>query len=140
MRNASLRVFAVGAFIAFIFFSNSISLLTDYWWFREVNYTDIFFKTFQTQLIIGVLAGLATTIFLFVNLFFAAYSKTPWVSTIPESLTGKPISVKDQFIKKLIIVISVIVGTLVGLVATTFWQELLQFFYSSPFLILPPTR
>src|SRR3990167_1246846 len=93
--------FLAVAFFIFIFFSKISSLITDWWWFSEVELTQIFLKSLQAKVAIGLLAGLAAAVFLLGNFLIAVRSKVPWMATIPEALVGQPISLDNRKVKKL---------------------------------------
>lgn len=123
------------AFLAGLFFfaSSIITFVTDFWWFSEVNYTEIFLKSLTTQLIVGTAAGVFAAIFLVTNLLIAAHSRIPWHATLPESMFGRPVSINDRIVKRILIPLSIIFSFLIGLIASTFWPEVLKFFAASPF-------
>ena len=88
--------FLAVAFFIFIFFSKISSLITDWWWFSEVQFTQIFLKSLYAKLIIGFCAGFIAAVFLLGNFLIAVRSKVPWMATIPEALVGKPISLNNR--------------------------------------------
>ena len=50
--------------VIFIFFSSIVSLVTDWWWFSEVGFTEIFSKSLGAKVILGVTTGLFAAAFL----------------------------------------------------------------------------
>ncbi len=121
------------AALAFIFFSSIVSLITDWWWYQEVGFTEIFIKSLSAKIIVGTLAGLITAAFLLTNLFFATRSKIPWMAAIPEVLIGKAISINDQIVKRLGVVISITIALFIGLLASSSWHDVLKFLSSVQF-------
>ncbi len=117
----------------FIFFSNIVSLVTDWWWFSEVGFTEIFIKSLGTKVIVGFTVGLFSTAFLLTNFLIAVSSRIPWVAAIPEALIGQPLRLNDRIVKKLGIVACLIVAFFTGLVAASSWQDVLKFLVSTPF-------
>ncbi|MDP3244100.1 MAG: UPF0182 family protein, partial [bacterium] len=63
------------AALVFIFFSSIVSLITDWWWYQEVGFTEIFIKSLGAKIVVGFSAGLIAAAFLLTNLFFATRSK-----------------------------------------------------------------
>lgn len=125
-------IFSFAFLIALLFvilLTNSINLLTDWWWFQEVQLTDVFLKPFIAQTLIGGGIALITLIFLVTNFLTASYTKIPWISFIP----GQQISITGRFISKVSIFISVILALLLGFVAAAFWQQILLYFHQQPF-------
>ncbi|KKP81301.1 MAG: hypothetical protein UR81_C0002G0002 [Candidatus Levybacteria bacterium GW2011_GWB1_35_5] len=115
------------AFVVFIFFSGIVSLITDWWWYQEVGFTEIFIKSLSAKIIVGALAGFIAAAFLLTNFLFAIRSKIPWLIAIPEALVGLSISLDDKIVKKLGIVISLVVALFIGLIASSSWQDVLKF-------------
>ena len=125
--------FLILAFVTFVFFSSFISLITDWWWYQEVGFTEIFIKSLSAKIIVGFLAGLIAAVFLLINLFFAIRSKISWMVAIPEALIGQPISINDRIVRKLGIVISCVIALFIGLIASSSWHDVLKFLQSVQF-------
>ena len=116
-----------------IFFSSIVSLITDWWWFTEVGFTEIFIKSLGVKIILGLAVGLFAAVFLLINFLIAVRSKTPWIAAIPEALVGQPLNLNDRIVKKLGIVICFVVAFFIGLVVTSSWQDVLKFLAATPF-------
>src|SRR3989344_6165285 len=128
----SWAFFGVALFI-FFFFSKISSLITDWWWFSEVQFTQIFLKSLAAKVIIGFCAGFIAAVFLLCNFLIAVRSKVPWMATIPEALVGKPISLNDRMVRKLGITISLVAALLIALIAAASWHDVLKFTAAVPF-------
>src|SRR3989344_1990415 len=127
VKKLSLTFLGIAIAVIFIFFSSSVSLITDWWFFEEVGYTEIFLKSLSAKVIVGLIAGIFTTVFLLSNLFLSIHSKIPWIATLPEALTGQPVSLNDRNVKKIGIIVSLIISFFIGLIASSSWQDLLKF-------------
>ncbi|MBU4099384.1 UPF0182 family protein, partial [Patescibacteria group bacterium] len=125
--------FLVIIFVSFIFFSNLVSFVTDWWWFREVGFTDIFIKSFGIKAIVGIGAGLIALVFLLTNFFIAAHSKIPWMTHVPSSVFGTPLSIDQRFIRRIGVILCIFLSFFIALVASSFWQDILKFLASTPF-------
>jgi len=124
----------IGIVVAFfIFFSSIVTFVTDWWWFSEVGFTEIFIKSLGTKVILGLTVGLFAAAFLLTNLLIAVRSKIPWMAAIPEALIGQPLSLNDRLVKKLGIVMCLIVAFFIGLVAAASWQDVLKLLAATPF-------
>jgi len=124
----------LGIVIAFfIFFSSIIALVTDWWWFTEVGFTEVFIKSLGTKVILGLTVGFFAAVFLLTNFLVAIRSKIPWMLAIPEALIGQPLSLNDGIVKKLGIGICLAVSFFIGLVAAASWQDVLKFLSATPF-------
>jgi len=123
------------AFVTFIFFSGIVSLITDWWWYQEVGFTEIFIKSLSAKIIVGALVGILAAAFLLTNLSFAIRSKIPWMAAIPEALIGtnQPLSLNSRLLGKLGIILSCIIALFIGLLASSSWHEVLKFLSSVPF-------
>src|SRR3990167_5623848 len=117
----------------FIFFSGIIGLITDWWWFSEVGFTEIFIKSLGTKVILGFTAFLFAAAFLLTNFLVAMRSKIPWMLAIPEALIGQPLSLNDRIVKKLGIGVCLAVSFFIGLIAAASWQDVLKFLSATPF-------
>lgn len=125
-------------FLCFIFFSSLISFVTDWWWFSEVGYTEIFIKSLSSKLVLWLIVTFVAAIFLLLNFLIAVSSKIPWLATIPESLVGQPISLDNRVVKKLGIIACFIIAVFFGIVAASSWQDVLKFINSSSFGVADP--
>ncbi len=120
-------------FVIFIFFSSIVSLVTDWWWFSEVGFTEIFSKSLGAKVILGVSAGLFAAAFLLTNFLVSVRSKIPWVAAIPEALIGQALSLNNYTVKKVGIIACLFVALFIGLIAAASWQDVLKFLAGTPF-------
>ncbi|OGH42410.1 MAG: hypothetical protein A3H79_02885 [Candidatus Levybacteria bacterium RIFCSPLOWO2_02_FULL_36_8b] len=123
------------AVLTFIFFSNIVSLITDWWWYQEVGFTEIFIKSLIAKIIVGFSAGLLAAAFLLTNLSLALRSKIPWLVAIPEALIGtsQPLNLNSHLLGKLGIIINCVISIFIGLLASSSWHDILKFLSSVPF-------
>jgi len=123
------------AFVTFIFFSGIVSLITDWWWYQEVGFTEIFIKSLSAKIIVGFSAGILAAAFLLTNLSFAIRSKIPWMAAIPEVLIGtnQPLSLNSRLLGKLGIILSCVIALFISLLASSSWHDVLKFLSSVPF-------
>ncbi len=121
--------------IAFIFFSSIVSLITDWWWYQEVELTEVFITSLSTKIIVGAVAGIIAAIFFLTNLFFAVRSKIPWMAAIPGALIGinQPLNLNNRIVGKLGIILSCVIALFIGLIAASSWYDILKFLSSTPF-------
>src|SRR3990167_708245 len=124
----------LGIVIAFfIFFSSIVGLVTDWWWFSEVGFTEIFTKSLSAKIVLGLTTGLFAAAFILLNFLITVRSKIPWMLAIPEALVGQSISLNDRIVKKLGIVVCLAVSFFIGLIAAASWQDVLKFLSATPF-------
>ncbi|MDO8489960.1 MAG: UPF0182 family protein [bacterium] len=129
-----LVVIAVGA----MFFSGLIGIITDWWWFSEVKYTEIFLTGLAMKLGVGSVVGVGAALFLGVNLFIAIRSRTPWSVNISEQVAGRPMTLAASVVKGIAFVVSVTIGFFVGAAVSVSWQTILKFIYATPFGVVDP--
>src|SRR3990170_5419575 len=98
---------AIGV-VVLISFSTILSLVTNWWWFSEVDFTEIFIKSLGAKVILGLTVGLFAAAFLLINLYLAGRSKIPWMAAIPGALIDQPLSLNDRIVKKLGIIICLV--------------------------------
>ncbi len=140
MQPKKFSIWIIGAvgFFAFTIFSTVIAFVADWWWFSEIGHTEIFIKSLGAKTALGL--GVATFAFLFllVNILISTFSKIPWFMVLPENITGRPISLSSRLTRKLGIVISIFIAVLLGLVASSGWQDMLKFLEATPFGTVDP--
>ena len=132
------RIFFVCFFIIFLLSSSVIGFVTDWWWFSEVGYAQIFAKSLIAQVVLFFAVGIFVMIFLFVNFFLAIRSKISWTATLSEVLIGRPINLNNHIIKKMTVTFSAVITIFFGLAAAGNWQEILKYISQTAFNILDP--
>lgn len=126
-------LFLVLFFIASIFLPGITSFITDWWWFQEVGFTQLFLTKINLQFITGIAAAAFTAIFLFANFLFATNTKNPWLVAVPPGLIGQALTLSDKIIKRLGIIAIVIVTVLIGFGLSFYWTTVAQFLSATPF-------
>ena len=123
------------AFVTFIFFSNIVSLITDWWWYQEIGFTEIFIKSLVARAGLGFIVGLLAAVFLLTNLYLTVRSKILWMAAIPGDLIGinQPIILNSKIIGKFGIILSCVIALFIGLIASNSWHDVLKFLSSVPF-------
>jgi uncharacterized membrane protein (UPF0182 family) len=127
------RTFLGIVLILAVSFPAIISFVTDWWWFSEVGFSEIFTKTLITKFLVGGIAGLFAAAFLVSNFLIAIRSKAPWMTTLPAALLGQPITLDSGLAKKAGVFLGVLAAFLTGLAAAASWQDVLKFFAAVPF-------
>jgi len=127
------RIFFVGLFVVFILFSSIVGFVTDWWWFSEVGYTQIFIKSLIVKIALFSVVGIFAAVFLLFNFSLAIRSTIPWMVTLPAALVGQPLNVSSRVVKKLAVVLGLVIALFFGLIAAANWQEVLEFISSTAF-------
>ncbi|MBI2889042.1 MAG: UPF0182 family protein [Candidatus Liptonbacteria bacterium] len=132
------RIALAGLFVALILFSSIVGFVTDWWWFSEVGYAQIFIKSLTAKIALFSGAGIFTALFLLANFTLAIRSKISWTAALPLTLRGGPMDLDNRLVKKLAVVVSAVIGVFFGLVAMNNWQEVLKFISGAAFGVADP--
>ncbi len=144
-----IRIIVASIIVAFflvIAFSKSlVFLLTDWLWFKGVGYASIFTKILSTQVTLGIAAGGAFFVFLYINLLIAkklAPSFTYWRGAPDDPLYNiikffkSPIFMR--FFNLIMFAIALVFAFFVGLSASTNWDVVLRYLNQVPFGVKDP--
>src|SRR5213596_819399 len=115
-------------FLALGVVAQLVPLYTDWLWFQEVGYTEVFTTTLALRG--SLFAGLAVgvLIFLYVNLTFAARTAAPDVIWELEDQLGLPGRVViEPLIRRFLPVVLFVIALVAGLRATVHWETLLGY-------------
>src|SRR5437762_11441176 len=126
-------------FLALSLVAQFVPRYTDWLWFQEVGYTEVF----TTTLALGgsLFAGLAVgvLIFLYVNLSFAARPAAPDVIWELEDQLGLPGRVViEPLIRRFLPIVVGVIALASGLRATAHWETVLGYFNAVPFEATDP--
>ncbi|MDO8435835.1 MAG: UPF0182 family protein [bacterium] len=136
------RISFIGLLVVFFLFSSVVAFVTDWWWFSEVGYTQIFIKSLIAKIALFLSTGIFAAVFLLANFYLAIRSTrstgSEWTAILPEALIGQPISLDSRIVKKFAVVLSAVIAFFFGLVAAGNWQEVLKFISGAPFGTVDP--
>jgi len=125
--NILRRVSLVSLVLLLTAFTTITALLADWWWFSEVGYEGVFIKTLTVKASLFFGVGFFVFGFLLLNFAIASRSRLPWAALLPESLTGRPLSVDGHFVRRVAFAIAALLGIFFGLVSAGHWQDVLKF-------------
>lgn len=124
----------VGFFVLFFLsFTTIVNFITDWWWFKETGYTEVFIKPIIVKITLGAVVALIIAVFLIGNFIVAIRSKNPWVAILPESLTGQAISIESFILRRVMIIFSLILALFTGIIIAANWDEALRLLFGVPF-------
>lgn len=123
----------IGLFVVAIFFSSIVAFATDWWWFTEVGYTQVFITSLIAKSALFFATSFFVATFLLINFLLATSLKIFWTATLPEALLGRPIRLDNHIVKKFAVVASGAIGTFFGLAAAASWHDVLKFISRSAF-------
>jgi uncharacterized membrane protein (UPF0182 family) len=131
----SLRTIVVLALIGLIVLvgPSLVTLYTDWLWFREVGYQQVFLKVLSARATIGVLVFLIAVAFLLLNLRLAQRALRRRELTIFTAQGPRTIAVDLRQIKPLLYGAAVVVALLLALYASARWNVWLMARHAVPF-------
>lgn len=139
LRSAMGIMLFFAAIVLLSLFWRGIEMLTDWWWFQEVGYENVFWITFLTQMKVATLFGLAFFVIFYGNVFLAnrLSSRGYWVDK-DELIHTPPWELGNQSLSAIILLASVLFSLFAALRGSAHWEDYLQFFNATPFQISDP--
>src|SRR2546421_426251 len=111
-----------------------VPLYTDWLWFVEVGYSEVFVKTLSLRGSLFAALAIGVLVFLYANLTFAARTAAPDVIWELEDQLGLPSRVViEPLIRRFLPVVLVLIALASGMRATVHWEILLGYFNAMPF-------
>ncbi len=111
-----------------------LPLYTDYLWFQEVKLTSVFTTILWAKLALGLAAGLAFAILVYVNVYLAARSTASDVLVELDDPFGLPSRlVIEPLFRKFLLPGTLVLGFLAGSAASGQWETFLKFLNAQPF-------
>ena len=128
----------------FIFvFPNVVSLLTDWFWFEETGFENIFITILSAKIILGSVVGLITFGLIYLNLKIACrltQGRSAPIASERETTSrdiGKGADI-GKHLGKIALFSSLIIGFFTGLAGASNWSIALKYLNSSSFGVLDP--
>ncbi len=116
-----------------------LPLYTDYLWFQEVKLTSVFTTILWAKLALGLAAGLAFAILVYVNVYLAARSTASDVLVELDDPFGLPSRlVIEPLFRKFLLPGTLVLGFLAGSAASGQWETFLKFLNAQPFNVQDP--
>lgn len=124
--------------VGLLAFPATVQLLTDWWWFTTIGFQQVFVKEITTKFLVGGAAGLIAVVFFYANLRFAQRGVVP--DPVVVNFKTKQTRTIDitRGVRALALPVSLGMGVLVGLSASTSWMTVLEFLNQTPFGIRDP--
>ena len=130
-------------FIYFVIFmvlstaGKAVKLVTDYWWFQELGFTEIFTKTLSAQLALGIGAAVLAWAVLLLNWRSARRARRkPFIIFGPEVSVAGPFQQLGEIgplVDALMLFAILAGGVLIGSWSAGHWESTLKFFHASSF-------
>ena len=111
-----------------------VPLYTDWLWFQEVGYTDVFLTTLGFRGSLFTVVAVVVLIFLYANLTFAAHRARPDVLWELEDQLGLPGRVViEPILRRFLPLVLAFISFATGLRATARWETVLHYLNAVPF-------
>jgi len=116
-----------------------VYLLTDWFWFIEVGYENVFKTTIMAELSASALFGILFFIIFYLNLFLAVRLSSKLVVIDRDEQFQVPPVISDRIAaQKLLLIISLILAFFAAQIGLSQWENLLLFLNGLPFGIKDP--
>jgi uncharacterized membrane protein (UPF0182 family) len=129
----------VGVFLLFTLLGWGIDEYTDYLWYNEVHFTNVFTGVLLTRLLLFVVVGLAMALIIAANLYLA-YRLRPLLRphSAEQATLERYRMVIGPRLGTWITVVTVIIGFFAGLSAQSRWKDWMLFQNAQPFGVKDP--
>ncbi len=133
MRSRSLTGLFVLAVIL-LFAIPSISIYyTDWLWFNDLGYTQVFLRSINTQAaVFGAVFAVAFA-FLYGNLRIAQTALTMPRLVFGQTVDGRPVSIERAGVSRIALLASIVLSAMLGLSSAADWMSWISFFRAVPF-------
>ena len=126
-------IFLLIFLVLFMVVPSTVELLTEWFWFVEVDYTDIFIRSVTTKAAVGGLVFLVAFGALAANLRLALGRITQPYSLFPGGGDIQPVSLDRPQLQMLGTGVAALAALFLGLFASNEWLTWLQFQHATPF-------
>src|SRR5688572_30847076 len=128
MQRPQPLLFLIVGFLALGVLAQVIPLYTDWLWFGEVGYTQVFLTTLSLRGWLFAAVMIGVLVFLYANLTFAARTAAPDVIWELEDQLGLPGRVViEPLIRRFLPVVLIAISLVAGLRATVHWETVLGY-------------
>jgi uncharacterized membrane protein (UPF0182 family) len=106
---------------------------TDWLWFRELGYEQVFIRSLAARSTITALVAFAVFAIVGGNLAIALRALRPWQFTVVTTTGPRPVTMDPARFRPLVLLAAALLGLLVGLYAGSHWETWLAYLYRTPF-------
>ena len=130
--------FGIAILLAIVlFFPLTSRVLTDWWWFKEIGYQDLYATELATRSLLFVIVGGVCSVVVYANLRVAQRGLVPFPVTLGVVGQG-PVVNLTALLARLTVPVSLVVGFLFGSGVTSAWQTVLGAIHRTPFGAVDP--
>jgi uncharacterized protein len=129
----------VAVFVLLIAFWRTVGFITDWFWFQEVGYENVFVTTYVAQLETALLFGIGFFIIFYSNLYLASrLSSRLQVIERGDTIELPFLQIDQKTVQGLSLIVSIVFGIFAALNGAGQWEKLLRFLNAVPFGIPDP--
>ncbi|MCZ6625135.1 MAG: UPF0182 family protein [Deltaproteobacteria bacterium] len=122
-----------------VFLSQAVSLYTDWLWFQEVGFTQVFKTALAFKLTLAIVFGGLFFLLVYFNVKLAAKTPTGVRFSDEETAIELPsLELVDPLLKRLLLPVAILLGLFAAPQAASQWKSLLLFLNSVPFGLEDP--
>jgi len=136
-RKSIFIVLAVLIFFIIMVSSGAVRLITDWFWFEQIGFENIFTTILITKILLGLIAGLISFGLIYLNLRLASYFTQGKDILIRTDQQGTTVDI-GKHLNKLILYVGIGLGFFTGLTVASSWETVLKYLNSTSFNILDP--
>lgn len=125
--------------VVLLFFRQAVDLYTDWLWFHEVGYHELFTKILFTKSALGLGSGIFLSLLVYVNLKAAAIAPRGFRFTTQENVIElPPIELFDPLFRRMLAPGALVVGLMAAPQALAKWESFLLFLNPTPYNLADP--
>jgi uncharacterized membrane protein (UPF0182 family) len=133
----SLILFAI--FFLIVFVGPAIALYTDWLWFQEVGFVQVFTTSLSYKVILAVIFGALFAVLLYLNVMWAAQAPARIrISALDNVIELPSPDIIDPLFRRLLLPGALLLGLFAGPQAGSHWELALLFLNSAPFGVNDP--
>ncbi|MBN1128825.1 MAG: UPF0182 family protein [Chitinispirillaceae bacterium] len=133
-RNSLIAIILISAFLLLVFSGKIVTLLTDYLWFKEINFVSLFFTALYSKIGCGVIAGGGIWLVIVLNIWIASRcslrSEKYDGFLDPQTLA---LLARLPSLNVVFLLVAAVVAFFAGTWASLHWEVYLKAMYAVPF-------
>ena len=126
-------VIAITLFVIYLLAQFGVGLYTDLLWFQHLNLQNIFFTAFNARIAVGLAVAIPFALIFFINTWLARRLSIHNVLFFSEDVL-----VSQKFVLWAVIGVTIFVGWVVGVGASSRWLQVLEYFNQHSFGLVDP--
>jgi hypothetical protein len=115
-----------------------VVLITDWFWFQEVGYQNIFYTTLFTKIKTAALFGISFFVIIYLNLFWAVRLSSRIFVVDRDNTIQAPWEIESKKLQILVLIVSIVLALFAASHGAGQWENFLLFINATPFGISDP--